>query len=97
MRFPCCFHRHITAELARDSDSRSHVPRALADRHSHELSENVPLLREQVRSYGLLRPSARVKNRLAYSEDRCLQNIRVIRFDTVQAQVVEEVGEAHPG
>ncbi len=37
------------------------------------------------------------QKRLAYSEDRCLQNIRVIRFDTVQAQVVEEVGEAHPG
>ncbi|RML57852.1 hypothetical protein ALQ93_101941 [Pseudomonas syringae pv. pisi] len=64
MRFPCCVHRHITAELARDSDSRSHVPRALADRHSHELSENVPLLREQVRSYGL-RPESKTGWRTA--------------------------------
>ncbi|KPZ02049.1 hypothetical protein ALQ40_101456 [Pseudomonas syringae] len=64
MRFPCCFHRHITAELVRDSDSRSHVPRALADRHSHELSENVPLLREQVRSYGL-RPESKTGWRTA--------------------------------
>src|SRR5690606_28855555 len=33
----------------------------------------------------------------SFSGAPTLENIRVIRLDPVQAQVVEEVGEAHPG
>lgn len=58
-----------------------------------------------MRSIGLARRAktefsmlnASLRDEYSVSRRRASENVRVVGFDAIQAQVIQEVGEAHPG